>query len=83
MKELIIATKVNGPYLFECALENLQRRPNCQQPGLDAEILHHTLSVGRIPYRLVPHSETPWGSEANGSWSGLFGLLFNGSIGTV
>ncbi len=83
MKELVIATKVNEPYLCECALGNLQTRANCQQPGVDAEIVHHVLTLGRIPCRLVPHSETPWGSEVNGSWSGFFGLLFNGSIGTV
>ncbi len=83
MKELVIATKAYEPYLGECALLNLQRRPDCQLPGLDAEILNYALTLGRIPYRLVPHSETPWGSEENGSWSGLLGLLFNGSIGTV
>ncbi len=83
MEELVIATKVYEPLISGCALENLEKRPLCQQPGLDSEILHHALTLGNISYRLTPHPETPWGSERNGSWTGLLGLIFNGSIGMV
>ncbi len=83
MQPLQIGGQVYVPSVYPCSLENLNPRPKCPMPGYDAEILAYVLRLGNISYKLQPHYNTPRGLSLNGTWTGMFGLILNGTIDTI
>ncbi len=83
MPPLQIGAQVYEPYAYPCSLRNLNPRPKCPMPGSDAEILSYLLRLSKIPYNHKVYKGYPWGMYINGTWTGLLGLLRNGSIDTI
>ena len=41
------------------------------------------MDYAKLAYTILPMSQIPYGNFVNGNWTGLYGLLLNGSIDTV
>ncbi len=83
---LKIGAAVYEPLTYLCSLETLNPTSTCSFPGSHAEVLGYLLRLAGIQYKLVPFRNTPidWGQpDGNGSWSGLLGLIKNGTIDTI
>ncbi len=83
MQQLQVGAQVFEPNVYPCSLENLNPRPGCSMPGCDAEILGYLLQLSNTSYKLRPHYGTPWGGYFNGIWSGMLGLVLNGTIDMI
>ncbi len=82
MQTLQIAGKYYEPLTYPCSIENLNPTPKCPHPGSDAEILAYLLQLSNISYSLQAH-DAAWGTFVDGMWTGLLGLLQNGTIDTI
>ncbi len=82
MDALRIAATVFPPQTYPCSSSNLNPRPGCPTPGSDSEILVYLLRLCQIPYHLQVYN-TSWGAHVNGTWTGLLGLIQNGTIDTI
>lgn len=40
------------PYYMKCGLTNPQRRPDCMQPGIEAEQTSLVFDMGRVPFEV-------------------------------
>ncbi len=82
-KPMVIATAVYRPATYPCSLQSLGSGPVCKMPGMSSELLHYALKLANISFVTKPFPKPVWGVYNSGSWTGLLGMILNGSIDTV
>lgn len=70
------------PYAMNCTELTLLPTDDCRMPGLSAENLGHILHYAGLNYQLI-FSPVLTGGYVNGTWTGLFEWLQEGSIDTT
>ncbi len=90
MVALRIAVIAYPPYVYTCAGNSLQRTTDCRFPGVESEIAAKILEILNVTYQVIffNDSNIDYGTFINGSdgtnpYSGLLGLLYNGTFDMI
>ncbi len=82
-ESMVIATVTYRPATYPCSLMFLGPCAECKMPGLNSEVLYYVLKLANISFVTKPFPKPVWGIYNNGSWTGLLGMILNGSIDTI
>ncbi len=90
MVALRVAVTAYPPYVYTCAGNSLQRTIDCRFLGTESEIAGKILEILNVTYEVIfiNDSDIDYGSSINGSdgrnpYSGLLGLLYNGTFDMI
>ncbi len=80
---MVIATAPYPPASYPCSLLSMDSGPLCKLPGMHSEVIYYALKLANISFVTKTFPNPIWGIYSNGSWTGLLGMVRNGSIDTV
>ena len=53
---LIMTQNPYEPYYMKCGLTNLERRPGCMQPGIEADQMSLVFSMAKVPVEVYANA---------------------------